>query len=120
MEIIIFNSIHAIEYILGCISNTASYLRLWALSLAHAQLGSVFLENVFYLLMEMNIFITIFVGFAVWALITLAILIGMESLSAFLHTLRLHWIEFQNKFYMGDGIPFIPLRLPKQPFPPNN
>lgn len=104
----LWQMIHTIEFVLGAVSNTASYLRLWALSLAHSQLSAVFYDRVLMAGVQSNSIAAMIVAFFVWALATLGVLMVMESLSAFLHALRLHWVEFQNKFYSGTGWQFVP------------
>lgn len=113
-EIFIHQVIETIEFVLGCISNTASYLRLWALSLAHGQLGEVFITLVFAMVANPSKMSSVgatiyffFFGFGYMAAVT-GVLLLMDALEVFLHTMRLHWVEFMGKFYQGNGMPYRP------------
>ncbi|EWM22007.1 V-type H+-transporting ATPase subunit I [Nannochloropsis gaditana] len=142
-EIVIHQMIETIEFVLGMVSNTASYLRLWALSLAHSQLAEVFFEKTLKGQMESGSVIGVFIGFAIFggreklgakdsmgsqflyssclcppsipfspSAVTFGVILSMDVVECFLHALRLHWVEFQNKFYKADGYKFAPLSIP--------
>ena len=106
-EIVIHQAIETIEFVLGMVSNTASYLRLWALSLAHSQLATVFWEKAMLSTLNLN-WVAAFIGYGVFAGVTFGVLLMMDVLECFLHALRLHWVEFQNKFFKADGVRFAP------------
>jgi V-type H+-transporting ATPase subunit a len=98
-EMMIHQTIETIEFVLGMVSNTASYLRLWALSLAHSQLSEVFFEKSVKGFIEKGSPFGVFLSFAIFAGVTFSVILCMDVLECFLHALRLHWVEFQNKFY---------------------
>ena len=112
-DFVVASVIETIEFALGAVSNTASYLRLWALSLAHSQLSKVFFE---YGIGMISRFIDqpfvdgmlLSMVFVIYGGVTFAVLLCMDFMECFLHTLRLHWVEFQNKFFKADGHKFQP------------
>ena len=109
VEVFVINLIEVIEFCLGALSHTASYLRLWALSLAHSQLSHVLYEQLFLMGLNSKSPVLMFVCFAAWAGFSVGILLGMEAFSSLLHAIRLMWVEFSSKFYTGTGYEFIPL-----------
>jgi len=95
-DIVVHCFIETIEFVLGSISNTASYLRLWALSLAHRQLSMVFFdmtvggklrESTNGLLSAVGVVF----GFFQLFLATAGVIMCMDVMECFLHALRLHW-----------------------------
>jgi V-type H+-transporting ATPase subunit a len=114
LEVFVMTLIEVIEFTLSAVSHTASYLRLWALSLAHSQLSHVLYEQLFILTVNSKNPALMFVGFAGWAGGSVAILLGMECFSSLLHGIRLMWVEFSSKFYSGTGYEYQPLSFRKE------
>merc|ERR1712113_1190373 len=115
-EVFIHQVIETIEMVLSTVSHAASYLRIWALSLAHQQLSLVFFTKTLTMGLTMDFpynGLMLYFMFAAWFGITVAVLLGMDVLECFLHTLRLHWVEFQSKFYNvgGSGEEFAPYNI---------
>ena len=106
------------EFCLNCISHTASYLRLWALSLAHQQLSIVLWDMTLGATLKSSgtgsvivngVVLFVMTGF--WLGTSITVLVCMEGISAMLHSLRLQWVEAQGKYAQFEGWMFAPLSL---------
>ena len=119
-------AVHFIESALGMISHTVSYARIFALNTVHVILSGVFFSFTTGILV-LNFPPISIGGFELipatipyhgeqivpgMSLIGAAIgtfIVGiLEGLLAFMHTLRLHFVEWFSKFYHAGGIAFAP------------
>ena len=95
--------------ITGILSDVLSYIRLYALGLAGAMLGQSFNQLGFMVLGDDPIFIQ-YLPFIIIVLIGHTLNIALSSLSAFVHPLRLTFVEyFKNLGYEGKGEKYSPL-----------
>lgn len=94
------------DSVLMMIGNTASFLRILGLSVAHA--GLMYSFSVLAELLWGGIVGTV-AAILVYIIGNL-LAAGLEGIIVFAHSLRLHYYEWFSKFYTGSGIPFSPLK----------
>ncbi|MHB8094465.1 MAG: V-type ATP synthase subunit I [Candidatus Aminicenantales bacterium] len=102
-----FGGLYGLYGISGYMSDTLSYSRILALGLSTAVIGMV----------VNNLTVTAFqIPVAGWVLAPLIFVgghlfnLGIGFLGGFVHSMRLQFVEYFNKFYKGGGRPFKPLR----------
>ena len=98
----------ALESLIASISNTISYARILALAMAHAAFSKILLS-----FLEMQGPYMAVVGLLMWGVFTVLLIMSFECLLSFIHTLRLHWVEWFLKFFSGNGYPFKPFTFKK-------
>ncbi|NAY89210.1 MAG: hypothetical protein GU347_00580 [Desulfurococcales archaeon] len=103
---IILSFMEMFDTILMMIGNTASFLRILGLSVAHA--GLMYSFTVLAELLMGGVLGSA-MGIVVYALGNL-LAAGLEGIIVFAHSLRLHYYEWFSKFYSGTGIPFSPIK----------
>ncbi len=97
----------------GLLGDVLSYIRLYALGLAGGMLGSAFNTLGGLVLGDHPTFQWIF--FIVIVLLGHALNLAMSCLGAFVHPLRLTFVEyFKNSGYVGKGVEYRPLKINKQ------
>ncbi len=93
-----------VEVFAETLSHSMSYSRLMALGLIHSAMNYLFLVlgGVEHGIFPLESIPLIAIG-------TILVMI-IEGLVVFVHTLRLHWVEWFSKFHTGEGIPFKPFK----------
>ena len=97
-------SFSALYGIISLFSDILSYARLFGLMLSGAIIAQQFNAIA---LSVMNGFWGYVFGFLIM-LVGHSFNIAMSTLSAYIHDVRLQYVEFFGKFYEGDGTPFRP------------
>jgi V/A-type H+-transporting ATPase subunit I len=98
----VMTGFEVIDELIALFANTISYVRIGILSTLHVILAGIVANIIFAL--PMNIF-GIVAG-AIVFIIGVAFLLTLGAFISFIHTLRLHWLEFFKRFYSGMGKSF--------------
>jgi V/A-type H+-transporting ATPase subunit I len=96
---------YGVEVFAETLSHTLSYGRLMALSLVHSVMNNLFL--VLGGVEHGHFPITSIPLIAIGTILVMTV----EGLIVFVHTLRLHWIEWFSIFHTEEGIPFRPFKF---------